>query len=108
MSLLCYEKGCSISHSSSLYAGTRSDADLFHALSQEVLDRIPDSMKREFPCPEGDHGIDIHEAYSRSNLVGDYLESYFSLCEFLYSVDQETAEKYLPNLAHDINVKWLN
>lgn len=96
MSLLCIETGRDILYGEPLMAGTRAGAGFFTALSQEVIDRIPESERRPTPCEPSEGGVDIHEASSGRNFNGSYTWSDFTLGEFLFSISQEAAEKYLP------------
>lgn len=101
MSLCCTETNRVIYYHEALFAGTRVDVDGFHALSQDVINRIPVSERFFTPRSSFEDGLDIHKATSDLNWNGTYtwLEG-FTLGEFLFSISQETAEKYLPNHIH--------
>ena len=97
MSLLCDERKRDIEYGQPLKAGTRSDAIFFSALGPEVIDRIPESVRRKKRCNPKQGGVDIHEATSGLNMNGSYTLCDFSIGKFLFSLSQKEAEKYLPN-----------
>jgi hypothetical protein len=101
MSLICIEIGRDIEYGEILRAGTRQGAGSFSALSQEVIERIPESERRSTPCEPADGGVDIHEASSGRNFNGSYTWSGFRHGKFLFSISQEAAEKYLPRLVKE-------
>ena len=96
MSLVCDETGRHIEYGKVLMAGTRDDVHFYYALSQEVLERIPESEKRSTPCEFGDDGVNIHQASSSRNFNGSYTISDFALGGFRFSISKKTAKKYLP------------
>lgn len=97
MSLVCDETGRDIEFGDPLMVGTRNDVEEFSALSQEVLKKIPQNLKRESSCDPAMGGVDIHVAVSKKNFNGSYTWSVgFKKGDFLYSISQKTAEKYLP------------
>lgn len=96
MSLFCDETGRDIEFGATLRAGTRTDVDFYSALSDEVIRQIPDSEKSRKPRKVGSGGLDIHEASSSKNFNSAYTVRDFQLGDFLFSISQETAEKFLP------------
>lgn len=99
MSLICDETGRAIEHGAVLMAGTRDDVEFFSALSQEVLERIPETLMCPTPCEPSKGGMNIHEAMASRNLTGNYSTSDFRLKGFCFSVSDETAQTYLPKHA---------
>ncbi len=99
MSLICDETGRSIEYGAVLMAGTRDDVDFYSALSQEVLERIPESQMCSTPCEPNGGGVNIHEAIASRSLTGNYSTSDFRLGGFCFSISDETAHTYLPEHA---------
>lgn len=99
MSLICAETGQGIEYGAVLMAGTRDDVEFFSALSQEVLERIPEAEMSSTPCEPNKGGINIHEAMASRNLTGNYSTSDFRLGGFCFSISNEAAQKYLPKHA---------
>lgn len=96
MSLICDETGQNIRFGASLMSGTRSDVRFHSALCQKVISQIPDSEKRTEPCEPGVGGVDIHHSTSSRDFNGNYMLSDFRLGEFVFSVSDEIARRYLP------------
>jgi hypothetical protein len=98
MSLQCIETNRDIEYGDILQAATRDDVLTYHALSKEVVAKIPVAQRRAEPCALGDEGVDIHRANSEGpTSVGSYTIANFCLGEFLFSISQEAAERHLPN-----------
>ena len=98
MSLICDETGRDIDFGDPLFVGTRPDVDFYSALSWDVLKEIPLGDRREEPCTIFGGGVDIHVATSRRNFNGSYTVTVgFKKLDFVYSISQAVAEKYLPN-----------
>ena len=102
MSLLCVETGYDIEFGDPLYAGTRPDIEVYTALSQAAINKIPLAVRRNNPCAPGEPGINIHLASSSRNFNGSYTVCSFHRDEFLFSVSEENAEKYLPQLIKEL------
>ena len=102
MSLLCVELRRDIEFGDPLYAGARPDIEVYTALSQTAIDRIPQSARRKEPCTEGESGINIHGASSSENFNGSYTICGFTRGEFLFSLSQADAEQYLPRLLAEL------
>ena len=96
MSLVCDETGRDIDFGTPLFAAAREDVSTFYALSEEVLSRIPPSERCFGPLKATEVGEDIHAAHSTRNSNGSYTMTGFELGTYLFSISQETAEKYLP------------
>jgi len=98
MSLICDENGRNIEFGEPLFVGSRSDVDFYSALSWDVLKKIPLEDRHPEPCPFYSGGVDIHVATSRRNFNGSYTVTVgFKKLNFVYSISQTVAEKYLPN-----------
>lgn len=98
MSLYCHESKDYITFGDPLYAGTRKDVRFFSALCQKIIDTIPEESRNIKPCDLSKGGIDIYRASSSENLTGTYTLCDFTLESFLFSISQEDAKKYLPEL----------
>lgn len=98
MSLTDLETGLDIIYGEPLFVGARGDIKCMSALSQSTVDRI--TLEERIPKPsEGRFGIDIHQASAGRNFNGSYSWLVdFKQGPFLFSVSQETAEKYLPTM----------
>ena len=96
MSLICDETGRYIDFGEPLMAGTRQDVNFYSALCQEVIERIPESERRNHSCENGQGGVNIHKATSGKNFNGAYSLCGFTLGRFQFSISQEAAERYLP------------
>jgi hypothetical protein len=97
MSLICDETNKDIEYGQPLKASTRRGAIFFSALGPHAIGGIPDSVRRKDQCDPEQGGVDIHEASSSLNLNGSYTLCGFEIGEFLFSLSQKDAEKYLPN-----------
>ncbi len=70
-------------------------------LCQEVIDRIP-TEKRSNQSQRDSGGIDVHLAIGeRGNFRGCY-DHPIDVDEFLFSISEQTAMKYLPKLFQDM------
>ena len=99
MSLICDETQRDIPFDKPLYCGTRSDMDTYSALSPEVIDQIPNALRRDTPrCPTIEGGVDIHECSGNLNpMTGSYsFLSGFTLGGFLFSIDETVAKQLMP------------
>jgi hypothetical protein len=105
VSLFCDETGRDIEFGDPLFAATRVDIEDFYALSEEALSRIPPQERLGGPVGAEKGGEDIHAAKSTRNFNGSYTVVGFELSIYLFSISQETAERYLPvhskHRAHD-------
>lgn len=97
MSLFCAERNRGIDFGASLYAATRSDLSFFTAFCGEVFDQIPEGDRCPHPCVS-DKGVDIHAAFSTRNFTGTYTICDFRKKEFLFSLPEDVAKKYLPRI----------
>lgn len=96
MSLLCIETGRDIEYGDALYAATCVDSQVYSALCGACVRAIPDARKRHVPAGPDD-GFDIHRATSSRNFTGSYTLCDFTLGEFLFSINRQTAGQYLPH-----------
>ena len=103
MSLVCIETGRHFDAREALYAATRADLRTYSAVSADVLNTIPESLRGSEPAPDGE-GLDIHRAWSTANGSGGCTLRGFTLDVFLYSLSEETVQKYLPNLAQTLGM----
>lgn len=99
MSLLCVETERVIEYGDPLYAGTRNPEEMFTALSQPVIDRIPETCRSATPIAGG---ISIHHASAGRNFTGSYAWSSFKIREFLFCVSMADARQYLPRLLREL------
>src|SRR5258708_6117378 len=99
MSLMCDETGEMIMYGTPLYMSTRQGAETYSALCGDVVNRIPKKERRSNPCntTNGDKGLDIHRGDAGPNFTGSYAWTSMEIKEFLFSIPEETARKYLPN-----------
>lgn len=99
MSLLCTETQTYIMFGSPLYVGLLKEGRYSCAISQEALDRIPESEQRPEPCATATDGLDIYRAKSNGPTSrGAYEWTSMRRTEFLFSVSAETAKRYVPTL----------
>lgn len=96
MSLICDETGRDIEFGGPLFATTRADMTDFYALSEEVVSKIPPAERRSVPVDTNEPGENIHIGKSTRNRNGSYTITGFELGMYLFSISQETAERYLP------------
>jgi hypothetical protein len=98
MSLICVETGRDIIFGTPLWAGKRNGTDIFYALSQEAIDRIPSVERRLTPCAPGEAGVDIHAGISGRNFNGSYIWSQFRAAAFGFSMSEAAARRFLPHM----------
>jgi len=97
MSLICHETRKDIEFGDPLMVAFSRDRKAFTALSQEVLSKIPQHLKSDVPGQ-----VDIHVAVSKRNFNGSYtVTTGFKAGDFLYSISEETARRFLPRYADD-------
>lgn len=98
MSLCCHETGVSLGIDEELWCASREDSHAYSAVSDAVVSRIPEGLRRPAPCRPGDGGLDVHR------LVGPRGTGRFvsfgttSFGPFVFSVSVETARTYFPRL----------
>jgi hypothetical protein len=98
MSLICAENGRDIEYGTPLYSATRASLNRYCALSAEIVNNIPLPCRRTSPCAIDADGVDIHRATAGKNFNGSYAWSSFVQVDFLFSISEEDARKYLPKL----------
>ena len=98
MSLLCFETERDIEYGTPLYAGTRLTHEIAYALSGEAVDRIPQESRGTRLYAKSEGGINIYRGTAGRNFTGSYAWSSFHLAEFLFSISEEDAKRYLPRL----------
>ncbi len=97
MSLSCDETGKTIMGGDTFYAGTRDDVRWYKALSASVIDSIPTSKRSSTPRKKGELGADIHKASGEGGgFTGAVQNGAWSLDEFLFSIDTDTVNEFLP------------
>jgi len=99
MSLICVETGRGIVFGTPLWAGKRNGTDVFFALSQEAIDRIPAAERRLVPCAPGEAGVDFHAGSSGRNFNGSYTWTQFRAAAFAFSISELAVRRFLPHLA---------
>lgn len=98
MSISCDETDKIIDCNQPLFAGARDDVKWFSALSLDVIAAIPPEARCSSGKCASDKGVDIHEATSSVNeILASYNLSDFKLGRFLFSLNEHSAMKYLPN-----------
>lgn len=96
MSLLCVETGRDIKFGSPLMAAALPGGDLFSALSEEVVNTIPQELRLTSELTRLGDGVNIHDATSTRNWNGSYTISGFRFGKFRFAISDATAEKLLP------------
>ena len=98
MSLVCHETGRTFEVYEDILCGTRSESEKYSAVKATVVERIPTGRRRSKPCAPHEGGIDIHEMMGMDNGGHSISRHNGSFGRFLFSVDAETAQVYLPKL----------
>jgi len=98
MSTYCNETGVFIEYDSKPALARRGgDGKQEFYVCEDHINAIPMEVRRAIPCVEGDSGMNFYRMRGMQNYYGSFSGLHVEAGEFMFSLDREDAQKYIPN-----------